>query len=149
MFRERDILEILAESPFFIKIISSFQDEDNLYFLIDYVNNGNLNDYIIKNWPLDKATIKHITQQLVLALDFMHSQGICHRDLKPQNILLDDELNIKICDLGEAKHFGTLDREKIMNDYESFTRRRAIMNSKIFKTPKNRKDSWDVDKFST
>ena len=82
-----------------------------MYFLSDYVNNGNLNDYIIKNWPLDKSTIKHITSQLALALEFMHSKGICHRDLKPQNILLDDQLNIKICDLGEAKSFDTLDKE--------------------------------------
>lgn len=46
VFRERDILETLAESPFFVKIISSFQDDDNLYFLMDYINNGNLETYI-------------------------------------------------------------------------------------------------------
>lgn len=52
MFRERDILEALNESPYFVKIISSFQDQDHLYFLMDYVNNGSLNDYIDNNWPL-------------------------------------------------------------------------------------------------
>ena len=90
MFRERDILESLSDCSYFIKIVSSFQDEENLYFLSDFVNNGNLNDYIIRNWPLDQETVQHITAQLALALEFMHSKSICHRDLKPQNILLDD-----------------------------------------------------------
>ena len=109
-----------------------------MYFLIDYVNNGNLNDFIVKNWPLDKKVIKLITAQLVLALEFMHSKGVCHRDFKPQNILLDDMLNIKICDLGEAKNFGILDREKIKRDYESFTKKRAILESTIFQKAKSK-----------
>ena len=46
VFRERDILELLAESPFFVKINRSFQDDENLYFLMDYVNNGTLDSYI-------------------------------------------------------------------------------------------------------
>ena len=107
----------MTACPYFVKILSSFQDEDHLYFLIDYVNNGTLSEYLIKNWPLPPATIRHITAQLVLALEFLHSKRICHRDLKPQNILLDEELNIKICDLGEAKSFGELDKDKILRDY--------------------------------
>ena len=61
VFRERDILELLAESPFFVKIISSFQDDDNLYFLMEYVNNGTLDTFLQKNFPLDQKIIKHIT----------------------------------------------------------------------------------------
>lgn len=70
---------------------------------MDYINNGTLDNYIKQNWPLDQDEVKYIGAQIALALEFMHSKGICHRDLKPQNILLDDRLSIRICDFGEAK----------------------------------------------
>ena len=103
---------------------------------MDYVSNGSLSDYVEKNWPLDPKITRKITAQLVLALRFMHSKGICHRDLKPQNILLDREMNIKICDLGESKAYSEINREKIRKEYSSFARKRHIIHSNVFLSPK-------------
>lgn len=50
---------------------------------MDYINNGTLDNYIKQNWPLDQDEVKYIGAQIALALEFMHSKGICHRDLKP------------------------------------------------------------------
>lgn len=47
--------------------------------------------------------IKKIMKQLFMGLEFMHSKGICHRDLKPDNVLLTDEFDVRICDFGSAK----------------------------------------------
>lgn len=106
---------------------------------MDYINNGTLDNYIKQNWPLDQDEVKYIGAQIALALEFMHSKGICHRDLKPQNILLDDRLSIRICDFGEAKQFGKIDREKIKKDYASFAKKYSILNSHVFMTPRQQK----------
>ena len=52
----------------------------------------------------------------MLALEFLHSKNISHRDLKPDNILLDEKYNIKICDFGEAKVIAAIDD---LNDYRT------------------------------
>jgi len=48
--------------------------------------------------------------EIILALEYLHNMNISHRDLKPQNILLDEAYHIKICDFGEAKIIENIDR---------------------------------------
>lgn len=54
-------------------------------------------------------TCRYMIAEIVLALEYLHSQNIVHRDLKPENILLDSDYHIKLCDFGEAKVIKQLD----------------------------------------
>ena len=53
--------------------------------------------------PLPLDTCRVLVAQIVLVVEHMHSLNISHRDIKPQNLLLDDKCNIKLCDFGESK----------------------------------------------
>lgn len=56
--------------------------------------------------PLPDIQVRFIVAEILLGIEGMHKEYIAHRDLKPDNILLDDKGNIKICDFGEAKEYN-------------------------------------------
>lgn len=73
-----------------------------LYYTMDYVQGERLNDYIRKN-ELSLADRIQLLSKVVLAIGYAHSQGVVHRDVKPQNILIDDKREPHIVDFGIAK----------------------------------------------
>ena len=75
-----------------------------------------------KNNKLPMDVIKFIVAEIILGLEYMHKHNICHRDLKPDNILFDANFRVKICDFGEAKMFKELDREQIIKDFNNFVK---------------------------
>ena len=109
--REFKILQELSGSNRIIQIFDLFYTKDlneryTQNFLMEYVPNSLEN--LIQNFrnkkiyiPFEK--IKKIIFQLLEGIKFAHSKNICHRDLKPDNILLDENGNVKICDFGSAK----------------------------------------------
>ena len=70
------------------------------YLLLEVCPNGNLYDYVLKTGFLDEGIARFYFKQLVSALEACHKEGICHRDLKPQNILFDAQQNVKLADFG-------------------------------------------------
>ena len=101
--REKLILNTLKH-PNIIELITTFQDENNLYFVFEHAENGMLEDLIkMCKRRLGEDLIKIYMAQLVNFLEYMQQNSIMHRDLKPQNIMLDGEYNIKVIDFGDAK----------------------------------------------
>ncbi|KAI5077917.1 hypothetical protein GOP47_0007741 [Adiantum capillus-veneris] len=99
---ERDIL-ISVRNPFVVRFFYSFTCRDNLYLVMEYLIGGDLYSLLRKLGCLEENVARVYIAELVLALDYLHSLGVVHRDLKPDNILIAHDGHIKLTDFGLSK----------------------------------------------
>eukprot|EP00347_Sterkiella_histriomuscorum_P024266 403331728 len=102
--RERDVL-MIAKHPNLVHLECTFSDEDNLYFLMEYVENKSLSELLKVMKPLPLELVRFYAAEIVSGLEFLHQKGIAHRDLKPENIMIDSKYHLKITDFGDSKKF--------------------------------------------
>eukprot|EP01059_Diplonema_ambulator_P023388 TRINITY_DN38852_c0_g1_i1.p1 TRINITY_DN38852_c0_g1~~TRINITY_DN38852_c0_g1_i1.p1 ORF type:complete len:396 (+),score=103.16 TRINITY_DN38852_c0_g1_i1:46-1233(+) len=105
--RERDIMK-KADFKFLVKMHYCFQSVSKLFFVLDYMPGGDLYDYT-GNWEgghFDEETAKYYAACVYMALQHLHSNGIVYRDLKPENVLLDEKGNAKLADFGLSKQLS-------------------------------------------
>ena len=88
--------------PHIVDIYDVDEDGDLHYLVMEYIEGQTLKEYINSNGPLTPEQALPIMQQLVSAISNAHYNGIIHRDIKPQNILMDRDGNVKITDFGIA-----------------------------------------------
>lgn len=101
---ERDILAE-ADNEWVVKLYYSFQDKDSLYFVMDYVPGGDLMGLLIRKEILEEHLAQFYIAELVLAIESVHKMGFIHRDIKPDNILIDKDGHIKLTDFGLCTGF--------------------------------------------
>lgn len=98
--------EALATSelshPNIVMVLDVGTDHGLPYMVMEYVDGPDLKDYILQNSPLDLHDVIRIMDQILSAMTLAHKHNVIHRDLKPQNILMDKHGNIKIADFGIA-----------------------------------------------
>lgn len=82
------------------KFYDVYQNKNNIYMILEYVENGNLLTYIYNNYNINENNARRILYQLINAIEYLHEIKIVHRDLKPENILLDNNNNVKLIDFG-------------------------------------------------
>uniref|UniRef100_A0AC35FCN9 Protein kinase domain-containing protein n=1 Tax=Panagrolaimus sp. PS1159 TaxID=55785 RepID=A0AC35FCN9_9BILA len=85
-----------------IKLYAAKEDSTNLYLLLEFASGGDFFDYLHQRKVNSDQKAKDFFRQIVTGVQYLHSKGIAHRDLKPQNILLDLNGTIKIADFGLA-----------------------------------------------
>ncbi|MFY0741789.1 Stk1 family PASTA domain-containing Ser/Thr kinase [Solibacillus silvestris] len=112
-------------NPNIVSIYDVGEDGDMHYIVMEYIKGKTLKQYIQEFSPLSAARSVHIMKQLLSAIAHAHENGIIHRDIKPQNILMDEEGNVKITDFGIATSLGAT----------SFTQTNSVIGTVHYLSP--------------
>ncbi|KAF2315753.1 hypothetical protein GH714_040290 [Hevea brasiliensis] len=111
MIRKNAVESILAErnilisvcNPFVVRFFYSFTCRENLYLVMEYLNGGDLYSLLRNLGCLDEDMARMYIAEVVLALEYLHSLNVIHRDLKPDNLLIGQDGHIKLTDFGLSK----------------------------------------------
>ncbi|KAF8843053.1 Pkinase-domain-containing protein [Paxillus ammoniavirescens] len=143
--REIAILESL-DHPNICKLKEVFRDQGSIDLVLEFVDGGDLLDFILKHNSLSEAMAIHITRQLCEALAYIHEKGIAHRDLKPENVLLtsDNPPVVKVADFGLAKVVDSYTFLKTMCGTPSYLAPEVVMQTDQQQGYSHLVDSWSV-----
>ncbi len=100
---ERDVL-VKAKNPWVVDLKYSFQDEKHLYLIMEFLAGGDLMTLLMRKDILTEEESRFYIAETILAIESVHKLNYIHRDLKPDNILLDKEGHVKLTDFGLCKH---------------------------------------------
>ncbi|XP_043112041.1 serine/threonine-protein kinase 32C isoform X2 [Puntigrus tetrazona] len=101
VFRELEILQEI-EHVFLVNLWYSFQDEEDMFMVVDLLLGGDLRYHLQQNVQFSEDAVKLYLCEMTLALDYLQSQHIIHRDIKPDNILLDEQGHAHLTDFNIA-----------------------------------------------
>lgn len=99
---ERGLLG-LCKHPFLVNLWGTFQDQHNLFMVMDFVAGGELFTLIRKSVRFPATVAKFYAAEVATALEYLHQIDIIYRDLKPENILIGQDGHVKLTDFGFAK----------------------------------------------
>ncbi|CAM8906040.1 unnamed protein product [Rhodiola kirilowii] len=126
---ERNIL-ISIRNPFVVRFYYSFTCRENLYLVMEYLNGGDLYSLLKNLGCLDEDMARVYISEIVLALEYLHSINVIHRDLKPDNLLIGSDGHIKLTDFGLSKvglinstdDLSSIRNSGFLNDEDSISR---------------------------
>uniref|UniRef100_A0A1I7UMC5 non-specific serine/threonine protein kinase n=1 Tax=Caenorhabditis tropicalis TaxID=1561998 RepID=A0A1I7UMC5_9PELO len=139
--REKESLAFLSRQenshPSVVGLYCTFQDAESLYFVLSYAKYGDLID-LMKKLPKERLTVedgRYYAANLLAALDHIHSLGIIHRDVKPENLLVKEDGRILLTDFGSAKFLKDYEKEEVEEEGSNGRRRGSFVGSAQYCTP--------------
>ncbi|GAA6033636.1 hypothetical protein JCM8097_004360 [Rhodosporidiobolus ruineniae] len=105
MFQREIKIAKQLDHPFCVKCFDFYEDDQRIWLVLEYVDGGDLLDFVMKRGGLEEAQVREIALMTCQAVAYLHSKGITHRDLKPENLLLTKgaKPQIRVTDFGLAK----------------------------------------------
>lgn len=106
---ERIMLSLVStgeDCPFIVCMTYAFQTADKLCFILELMNGGDLHYHLSQHGVFSEQEMKFYAAEVILGLEHMHNRSVVYRDLKPANILLDENGHVRISDLGLACDFS-------------------------------------------
>lgn len=97
-------------SPFILKLINVFQNKTHLFFVLPFIQGGDLYHHMKTNRIFDEEKAKLYIAQIALALDELHKNNIIYRDLKPENIMIDEDGYLQLIDFGLCKQLNKAEK---------------------------------------
>lgn len=104
LFREVRIMKYL-DHPNIVKLYEVIESEKTLYLVMEYASGGEVFDYLVAHGRMKEKEARVKFRQILSAVQYCHQKHVIHRDLKAENLLLDENLNIKIADFGFSNEF--------------------------------------------
>ena len=117
--RNEQLFMSKVKSPWIVELKASFQEDDYLFLVMEYLPGGDLMNLLIKKDIFTEDEAKFYTAELILAIESIHELDCIHRDIKPDNILIDKNGHIKLSDFGLAKVSDKLFENNINNDLKN------------------------------
>lgn len=142
---ERDVMAdnnyYYSQNPWVVSLYYSFQDERHLYMIMEYVAGGDMMTMLIKYDTFPEDWVRFYIAETILAIESIHKLSYIHRDIKPDNLLIDDSGHIKLSDFGlctglETNRFAAL--YKALEGQSS----ELLQEDKKVKSRKYNMDSW-------
>lgn len=113
------------DHPSIVKVYDIIYTEEDISIVMEYLPNGDLQSLIDTNYKFSTADQVRIATEILEGLDYLHSRGIAHRDVKPGNILFDENMHAKLIDFGFSKDQSSL--------YHTFCGTQLFMAPEIIK----------------
>ncbi|TNY18046.1 kinase-like domain-containing protein [Rhodotorula diobovata] len=143
--REVEIMKGL-EHRFCVKCIDYFEDDQRIWLVLEYVDGGDLLDYVMKRGGLKESETREIALMVCEAVAYLHSKGITHRDLKPENLLLTRGAKpvCKVTDFGLAKMVDEGTMLKTMCGTPTYLAPEVILNPTPLAGYGSLVDAWSI-----
>lgn len=94
-YREISILKLLHH-PHITRLYEVIESRKSIYLVTEHAGGGEIFDHLVTNGRMKEDEAARVFAQIVSAVDYCHKNGVVHRDLKAENVLLDAEMNIKV-----------------------------------------------------
>ena len=134
--RNEQLFMSKVKSPWIVDLKASFQDDDFLYLIMEFLPGGDLMNLLIKKDILTEDEARFYIAELILSIESIHKLDCIHRDIKPDNILIDKKGHIKLSDFGLAKVSEKL-FEQNNNNFINTNLNECQNDNEVFKHKKN------------